>query len=490
MIFVGQWHEKRSFFLKMPYICKLIEQLFSLLIYLFKTRIMTGLLRKIFSLGMGCLWMGLPSVFAQKNLLKNVLLTINSEDGVFQIGDTIKVYGSLTAPCDKPLTLKLYEGGTRHYETMHKQPKSRSVELSSTPRLIYQDVFKKQGSMILSVTDGSNAASMVGFIVAPERFRPGFDVPNDFTSYWAAQKAWLRQSEPQVTLQPVEIADAQDAQNYDLFSIEISMPEGYPVRGYLAKPKHAQAKSIPAVLWVHAAGVAGHWCRASAKNALKYAKKGQGVIAIDFNAHGYPEDKPQQYYVDLENGPLKGYSERPLVDREHFYFRLMFLRALRALDYVCGLPEWDGERVLVYGESQGGAQSAALAGLDSRVGAAVLNVPAMTDVGGFLQGRQSSWPAPYEKYVKTKLGKRILPYFDGAIFLQFSKAKLFMVSGMIDETCPGHCVHAAYNAAASMNKQIFPFPYRWHSGTNPPFNKQWDATVAKAREDFINDYLK
>ncbi len=331
---------------------------------------------------------------------------------------------------------------------------------------------------------------MVGFIVSSEMYRPGFEIPSDFMSYWEGQKTWLRQTKPEAQLLPVKIDNAEDAANYELFSIEISMPKGRPVRGYLAKPKHAAEKSIPAALWVHAAGVAGSWCRASAMNALNYAKKGNGVIAIDFNAHGYPEDKPASYYVDLENGELKGYSGWPLVDREHFYFRLMFLRALRALDYVCSLPQWDGKRVLVYGESQGGAQAEALAGLDSRIGAVVANVPAMTDMGGILQGRQSSWPPAYEKDVCTSLGKGILPYFDGALFLQFSKAKLFMVSGMIDETCPGTGVHAAYNVAASKDKQIYPSPYRWHSGVNAPYDKTWNETIGKAREQFINDYLK
>lgn len=448
--------------------------------------------KDILKLALGAIlaW-SLPSTLtAQRNQLTQVSLTINSETGVFALGDTVKVYASLNAPLPEPLTLTLYDGGTHHYRVLKKTPMSSPIELNGKPRLIYQGVFHEPKSMILSVTGKEDAASMVGFIIAPEKLRPGYDTPSDFLEYWKGQKEWLRHSEPEVILTPVEIKDAEDAAKYDLFSIEISMPEGKPVRGYLAKPKHAPAKSLPATLWVHAAGVSGDWCRASASNALRYAKKGKGVIAIDFNAHGYPEDKPKEYYVELEKGELKDYSIQPLKDKEHFYFRLMFLRELRALDYVCGLPEWDGKRVLVYGESQGGAQAEALAGLDSRVGAVVANVPAMTDFGGILQGRQSGWPEYYEAFADTELGRSILPYFDGANFLKFSKAKLFMVSGMIDETCPGPGVHAAFNVAASKDKQIHPFPYRWHSGVNKPFDKKWNETVGQKREQFINDYLK
>ncbi len=431
------------------------------------------------------------SANAQRNQLEQVSLTLNSETGVFGLGDTVKVYGSLNASIEKPLSLTVYEGGTRNYETLKKTPVSKPLELGTLPKLIYQQVFKEPKAIMLSVSaKGDDSHSMVGFMVAPEKFRPGYEMPSDFQTYWNGQKAWLRSTKPKVTLVPIEINNEKDAAEYELYSIEISMPEGNPVRGYLSKPKKAMEKSLPAALCVHAAGVSGSWCRASANNALNYAKKGHGVIAMDFNAHGYPEDKPNEYYIDLEKGELKDYSARPLVDKEHFYFRLMFLRELRALDYVCGLPEWDGKRVLVYGESQGGAQAEALAGLDNRIGAVVANVPAMTDFGGILQNRQSAWPPYYEKFVDTPLGKSILPYFDGALFLQYSRAKLFMVSGMIDETCPGAGVHAAYNVAASMDKQIHPFPYRWHSGTNKPYEKQWNETVGKARENFINEYLK
>ena len=426
---------------------------------------------------------------AQRNCLKQVTLTLNSKNGVYAKGDTVRVYGSLAEPFDTPLTLSIYDGGTHYYSDSNDSPFSTPIILTAEPRVIYQQIFQEPKAIMLSVSDGQKR-SMVGFMVSPEKFRPGYAIPDDFMSYWDNQKAKLRQSEPQVTLKPVELKDANDAAHYDVYSIEISMPEGNPARGFIAKPKGADAKSLPIAFLVHAAGVSGDWCHASPSNVLRYAKKGHGVIAIDINAHGYPEDRPQQYYIDLENGELKDYSTRPLTDRDSFYFRLMFLRDIRALDYVCTLPEWDGKRVLVYGESQGGAQAEALAGLDSRVSAVVANVPAMTDFGAFLQKRQSGWPGSYQKDVDSELGRSILPYFDGALFLQFSKAKLFIVSGSIDETCPAAGVHAAYNAAKSRDKQIYPFPYRWHSGTNEPYDNEWYGTIGNAREEFVNNYLK
>lgn len=427
---------------------------------------------------------------AQRALLEQVRLTINSCDGVFAKGDTIKIYGQLTEQFDQPLTMSIYDGGTRYYGTTKESPVRIPLHLTTQPQLIFTTVYQQPKAIMLSVAADDKASSMIGFMVAPEEMRPGYEIPADFMTYWDNQKAELRKSKPEVKLKKMKITDKDDAKRFEAYDIEISMPEGNPVRGYLVKPRKAAKGSLPILLNVHSAGVSGTWCHATVQNAVSYAKSGNGCIAIDINAHGYPEGLPNEYYVNLEQNELKEYSTRPLVDRESFYFRLMYLREVRAMDYVCNLPEWDGRRVLVQGESQGGGQAEAIAGLDSRITAVVANVPALTDLGGFLHKRQSGWPAPYEKEAATELGKSILPYFDGALFLQFTKAKLFMVSGMIDETCHPGGVHAAFNVSTSPDKQIHPYPYRWHSGTNKPFDKEWNETIGKARQNFINDYLK
>ena len=100
----------------------------------------------------------------------------------------------------------------------------------------------------------------------------------------------------------------------------------------------------------------------------------------------------------LEDGLLNKYWEYNAADRETYYFRGMYLRVLRAIEYMTSLPEWDGRRLLVVGESQGGGQAVAAAGLDPRVSAVVLNVPAMQDLGGARKGRLSGWPQPIENH--------------------------------------------------------------------------------------------
>ena len=103
------------------------------------------------------------------------------------------------------------------------------------------------------------------------------------------------------------------------------------MHGYFAKPVQASPESLPAVLLVHAAGVKGSWCRSEPKNAIDYAKK--GAICFDLNAHGMLDGQPESYYTGLENGELKNYFLQGVTSRDDFYFRGMYLRLLRTIEF-------------------------------------------------------------------------------------------------------------------------------------------------------------
>lgn len=156
---------------------------------------------------------------------------------------------------------------------------------------------------------------------------------------------------------------------------------------------------------------------------------------------------------------------------------------------------WDseisGKRVLLQGESQGGAQSIALAGLDPRVGAVVATVPAMTDLGGSLQGRQCEWPFQDRPQIPlSNIGRQILPYFDAALHLKYFKGLLYMEACLIDATCPPAGIVAGYNNSGAIQKEIHFFPYRGHTNWTCNSKDEWDRIVLRERIRFIEDYLR
>ena len=170
----------------------------------------------------------------------------------------------------------------------------------------------------------------------------------------------------------------------------------------------------------------------------------------------------------------------------------MYLRLVRALDYLCTLKEWDGKRVLVMGESQGGGQALALAGLDSRVDAVVAIVPALTDLGGAIDGlRRCGWP--YNKRPMVPISPRaaeILPYFDAALHMKYFTGRLYVEAGLVDMTCNPACITAGYNNCQTSSRTIDYFPYRPHNGIAECYKKEWETQVLANRVKFIKDYLK
>ena len=199
--------------------------------------------------------------------------------------------------------------------------------------------------------------------------------------------------------------------------------------------------------------------------------------------------QPQAYYDDLDKGELKNYTTFGIGAKTDYYFRGMYLRLMRTLDFLASQPEWDGQRILVIGESQGGGQALAAAGLDKRVTAVVATVPAMCDWGGTLAGRQGGWPNPFNSGIDKEKLLESLPYFDVAHLLKDSKATLVTEIGFIDVTCPSISVYAALNQSKG-EKIIFGVPYRGHHVDQKAYTEIWENTVNKPKTAFIADFLK
>ena len=301
--------------------------------------------------------------------------------------------------------------------------------------------------------------ALAGAAFDPLQIKPSLPVPDDFDSFWAAQKAALAALPINARLTPVQ-SPSKTLEAYDLQADCV----GAPVSGYFAKPIGAKAKSLPIILLVHGAGV-----RSSALGAAcSFAATGKGMLAMDINAHGIPNGKPDAYYTDLANGSLKDYRSVGRESRETCYFLGMFLRLVRAIDFLTAQPEWDGRTVIVHGSSQGGAQSLVAAGLDSRVTFFAAGVPAMCDHSGIVAGRVNGWPKLVPIDAKTmKPDANVLQvarYFDAMNFVTRTKAPGIVSVGFIDGTCPPSSVYAAYNNIPTA-KQIINDPASGHTVT-------------------------
>lgn len=423
-------------------------------------------------------------IYANAQGYDKVDLLINSQDGVYQKGDSVIVWAQVSDGCAEELKFTVNRNETGEPII------NKTISLPAGKNVLYADVHNEATHLRFNLTPvNSKIGSSVGIIVAPQDMKAGYEAPADLAEFWDRQIKNMRKKR----MKPIVTKVESKYHDYDCFAVEIPMHEGRPVTGYLAYPKNVDPKSLPISILAHGAGVNKKHCYSTIDNAVKEAKRGGGAIGFDINAHGMELSQPQSYYDELFKGELDRYSQRPVVSHENFYFRLMYLRLVRALDYLVTLPQWDGERVLIHGSSQGGGQAGALAGIDSRVTAALLQVPALTDIGGKLDnGRRGGWPKPYAAKSNTEVYKDILPYYDVALLLGMTKASLFIEGGLVDVTCPPSCVIAGYNNAASEDKTLVLFPYRPHGtkGVDARHLDEYKEGVESKISAFYKKHLK
>jgi cephalosporin-C deacetylase-like acetyl esterase len=191
---------------------------------------------------------------------------------------------------------------------------------------------------------------------------------------------------------------------------------------------------------------------------------GDNVIVFDVNAHGLNNQKPAAYYRQLN-------AEAP-VDRDilsgrdnaaESYFKNMFLRTVRALEFIKSLPEWDGKTLIVHGRSQGGAQAIAAAALDKDVTLCVANVPALGDHAGVFAGRKPGWPE-----INPGKDPQIAAASDYVDVINLAgkvRCETILSIGMIDTICPPVSVYLIYKNIQSV-KHITLYPAMGHNA--PP----------------------
>ena len=441
-------------------------------------------------------------------IVTSLRIGLNHPDGQYASGDTVIVSVNPVKEYPTPIEVAVFENGV--------MTRKEKIGIVSSPRVVFTDVrtgpvavmleFRPEGTFPESTPMNlkpSEDAIRIGYVINASAFEPGFQPPKDLKRYWGRQIRQLRAKKMTVRSKPVAIND----DGIDCFDVEVSALDTVPVRGYVARPKNATEGSLPIIIQLHAAGVSGNWCKAHVNAAVDMARG--GALAFDFNAHGMLNDAGDDYYKTLENGPLKNYSYRPITSRNSYYFRNMILRAIRALDYITSDPLWDGKTIILLGESQGGAQAVALAGLDDRVTDVVINVPAMIGNGGYLLGRNDAWPWPMEyNGVETptssmldvdtgilteknaRRAKKVAPYFDGASLMKGSKARFLVEIGLVDTTCPPSEVFSGLNGVAG-EVQVISSPYRnhWSANIPEPYKAWWNENIESFRQEYIKKIL-
>lgn len=330
---------------------------------------------------------------------------------------------------------------------------------------ILRDTAKNNARVMLK---GRQSASGTGIMLDPYKIQPSRPEPVDFDVFWNANKAELTKVPLKVLEKKAVSINASTDKNIACYDMKIACAGPKPVSGYLCVPRNGKRK-YPVILNLAGAGVGS-----SAK--VFYPD----MISFSINAHGIANGEKPGFYTALANGELKNYPRIGEADRNRIYFKYMFLRVLRALEYLKTVPEWNGKDIIVRGSSQGGAQTLFAAAMDKDVTLAVAAVPAMCDISGCLASpvRRSGWPKPYGP-AKADMAKWIAwDYYDCVNFARRITCPIYISTGFNDATCPPSSVFCMFNQLKSQQKHIETHRDMGHVSRNDAGN----AAINKVRQ--------
>ncbi|NRA37490.1 MAG: acetylxylan esterase [Planctomycetes bacterium] len=332
------------------------------------------------------------------------------------------------------------------------------------------------------VVDGKQWYAIAACPFESENIQPTTTKPDDFDEFWAAQKAELAKVPLDAQLDHVN--ELCHDQTFDFYDISLASIEESRVYGYIAKPKKPTGK-MPAILSLQNHG-GGAWDLPTAW-VTDFAE--MGFLAMAMNTHEAQNRQDKAYYDALNAGPLASYTLRDFFDRDKYYFKKVYMRIIRALDYLSSCDDWDGKTLILTGRSQGGGLSFVGAGLDDRVTAAVFAVPAMCEHGGHKFGRVASWPRmlPYDEHdygsnFQDSTGNahgpvsdavwQVSRYYDAVNFARNITCPIAVALGWIDTCVPPTTVHAALNVITS-DTTIIEAPQLGHNADmNPDYDRE------------------
>jgi cephalosporin-C deacetylase-like acetyl esterase len=277
---------------------------------------------------------------------------------------------------------------------------------------------------------GGPGRVLLGAAVAPTRIHAAEPKPADFDAFWAAKLQQLAAIPMNAVVTPGE----SGRPGVEYATVRMNNIHGSHVYGQLAKP--AGDGKFPAL-------VVYQW--ASPPYPLQKPwvtdRAAEGWLALNVEPHDVPSDMPQAFY-DALPALIKQYNTIGQHSRDESYFLRMYLGAYRAVEYLASRPDWDGKTIVVMGTSMGGQQSFATAGLNPRVTALIVDVPAGADVAATVHGRGASYP---NWNVSRPEVLETARYFDAANFASRITARSLVAMGFIDEIAAPTGIWSVFN---------------------------------------------
>lgn len=289
---------------------------------------------------------------------------------------------------------------------------------------------------VVAHVDGKDYEGLCTAAFSPEKIKPFAQEPKDFDDFWKKALDEARQ----IDLNPTKVLLPERCTK-DVNVYEVSYQNNRwesKMYGILSIP--VKPGKYPALLRVPGAGVRPY-------SGDTYTAPGKCIV-LEIGIHGVPVTMEQKVYDDLANAALNGYWDTNLENPDRNAYKRVVTGAVKGVDMIASLDEWDGKTVGVTGSSQGGFLSLAVAALDKRVTFLAAVHDAMCDYEAELHGVAGGWPhyfyhAKMNAITKARLeGAR---YYDGVNFARRITVPGWYSFGYNDEVVPPTSAYGLYN---------------------------------------------
>ncbi|MFD8224048.1 acetylxylan esterase [Streptomyces massasporeus] len=305
-----------------------------------------------------------------------------------------------------------------------------------------------------------------------ERHRPDIEEPADFDAFWRDTLKGAGETEPVVSVRPVETG-LRLTRTWDVTFRGFG---GDPVRAWFSRPAGVggPGELLPGV--VEFAGYGRG--RGLPHERLTWVNAGYAHLLMDNRGqgdqYGCGGDTPDPHAA-APGGP--GPAVRGLLAAEDYHYRRLITDAVRAVAAVRALPGVDPARTAAVGNSQGGGLALAVAGLVPDLTAVLVTAPLLcgirhaldlTDAGPY--GEIAAYLAVHRD--AEDAARRTLSYVEGVSFARRAQAPAHFGVGLRDTVCPPSGAYAAFNRYAELTgagsavprKEIHAYPFNGHEG--------------------------
>jgi cephalosporin-C deacetylase len=301
-------------------------------------------------------------------------------------------------------------------------------------------------------------------------YRPELDEPPDFDDFWRDTIDTARGFD----LAPTATKIDNKLALIDSYDVSFAGYGGTPVQAWLHVPAGAAGR-LPAVVQYHGYSRG----RGYPHTSTIWAQAGWAHFSMDTRGQGWHtggSSTTDDASADAGGFHAPGFLTAGITHRDSYYYRRVYIDALRMLEVARNHPLVDPDRLIVTGISQGGGITLAAAGLapmaDISLRGAAPDVPFLCH---FRRATEITDAHPYAELTAFVAGWRhleeaaynTLAYFDGVHLARRASAPALFSVALMDEVCPPSTVFAAFNAyggEAGTAKDIEIYSHNGHEG--------------------------